>query len=117
MKSSDWSPFAVPGVILLAGLFIYDIFWVFCTPVMVSVARSFEAPIKLLFLRAGDDGPSPFRCHPSLPFPPGHALCEVCGVRHMCAARSAVRGFHQASANCFGQVADQALRTMTYELI
>ena len=24
------------GVILLSGLFIYDIFWVFCTPVMVS---------------------------------------------------------------------------------
>lgn len=28
------------GVILLAGLFFYDIFWVFCTPVMVSVVRS-----------------------------------------------------------------------------
>ena len=27
------------GVILLAGLFFYDIFWVFCTPVMVSVVR------------------------------------------------------------------------------
>ena len=25
------------GVILLSGLFFYDIFWVFCTPVMVSV--------------------------------------------------------------------------------
>ena len=25
------------GVILLCGLFFYDIFWVFCTPVMVSV--------------------------------------------------------------------------------
>ncbi|KAJ7295215.1 hypothetical protein O6H91_07G028000 [Diphasiastrum complanatum] len=37
------------GAILLAGLFIYDIFWVFCTPVMVSVAKSFDAPIKLLF--------------------------------------------------------------------
>lgn len=39
------------GSILLAGLFVYDIFWVFCTPVMVSVARSFDAPIKLLFPR------------------------------------------------------------------
>ena len=39
------------GSILLAGLFVYDVFWVFCTPVMVSVARSFDAPIKLLFPR------------------------------------------------------------------
>ncbi|CAL5428111.1 unnamed protein product [Camellia sinensis] len=37
------------GAILLAGLFVYDIFWVFFTPVMVSVAKSFDAPIKLLF--------------------------------------------------------------------
>lgn len=39
------------GVILLSGLFFYDVFWVFCTPVMVSVAKSFNAPIKLLFPR------------------------------------------------------------------
>ncbi|KAL6784921.1 PSL1 [Auxenochlorella protothecoides x Auxenochlorella symbiontica] len=39
------------GVILLAGLFFYDIFWVFFTPVMVSVAKNFDAPIKLLFPR------------------------------------------------------------------
>ncbi|KAK9852089.1 hypothetical protein WJX84_002949 [Apatococcus fuscideae] len=39
------------GTILLSGLFFYDIFWVFCTPVMVSVAKSFDAPIKLLFPR------------------------------------------------------------------
>ncbi|KAG9454567.1 hypothetical protein H6P81_007471 [Aristolochia fimbriata] len=37
------------GAILLLGLFIYDIFCVFFTPVMVSVAKSFDAPIKLLF--------------------------------------------------------------------
>uniref|UniRef100_A0A0E0L2Z7 Uncharacterized protein n=1 Tax=Oryza punctata TaxID=4537 RepID=A0A0E0L2Z7_ORYPU len=37
------------GAILLGGLFFYDIFWVFFTPVMVSVAKSFDAPIKLLF--------------------------------------------------------------------
>lgn len=30
-----------------AGLFVYDIFWVFFTPVMVSVAKSFDAPIKV----------------------------------------------------------------------
>lgn len=28
------------GMILLCGLFLYDIFWVFCTPVMVSVVPS-----------------------------------------------------------------------------
>ncbi|XP_065200957.1 minor histocompatibility antigen H13 [Planococcus citri] len=37
------------GCILLGGLFIYDIFWVFYTDVMVTVAKSFEAPIKLVF--------------------------------------------------------------------
>lgn len=36
----------VTGCILLCGLFFYDIFWVFGTDVMVTVARSFEAPIK-----------------------------------------------------------------------
>lgn len=39
----------VTGCILLGGLFFYDIFWVFGTNVMVTVARSFEAPIKLVF--------------------------------------------------------------------
>ncbi|KAG1677428.1 hypothetical protein FOA52_001883 [Chlamydomonas sp. UWO 241] len=42
------------GGILLVGLFFYDIFWVFCTPVMVSVAKNFDAPIKLLFPRMLD---------------------------------------------------------------
>ncbi|EOY32924.1 Signal peptide peptidase isoform 5 [Theobroma cacao] len=46
------------GAILLAGLFVYDIFWVFFTPVMVSVAKSFDAPIKLLFPTA--DSARPF---------------------------------------------------------
>lgn len=32
---------------LQCGLFVYDIFWVFFTPVMVSVAKSFDAPIKV----------------------------------------------------------------------
>ena len=39
------------GALLLTGLFFYDIFWVFGTPVMVSVAKSLDAPIKLLFPR------------------------------------------------------------------
>lgn len=39
----------ITGSILLGGLFFYDIFWVFGTDVMVTVAKSFEAPIKLVF--------------------------------------------------------------------
>ncbi|KAJ2779076.1 hypothetical protein GGI15_003989 [Coemansia interrupta] len=39
------------GMIMLAGLFVYDIFWVFGTEVMVSVAKSFDAPIKVVFPR------------------------------------------------------------------
>lgn len=39
------------GCVLLSGLFVYDIFWVFGTDVMVTVAKSFEAPIKLVFPR------------------------------------------------------------------
>jgi len=31
------------------ALFFYDIFWVFKTEVMVTVAKSLDAPIKLLF--------------------------------------------------------------------
>ncbi len=34
------------GVLLLSGLFVYDVFWVFGTDVMVTVAKSFDAPIK-----------------------------------------------------------------------
>ena len=37
------------GFILLSGLFFYDIFWVFGTEVMVSVAKNFDAPVKILF--------------------------------------------------------------------
>lgn len=39
----------VTGCILLCGLFVYDVFWVFGTNVMVTVAKSFEAPVKLVF--------------------------------------------------------------------
>jgi hypothetical protein len=45
------------GCILLCGLFIYDVFWVFGTDVMVTVAKSFDAPIKLLFPQFGVDSP------------------------------------------------------------
>ncbi|CAL8092666.1 unnamed protein product [Calicophoron daubneyi] len=39
------------GFLLLGGLFFYDIFWVFGTGVMVSVAKTLEAPIKVTFPR------------------------------------------------------------------
>ncbi|EGD80113.1 H13 protein [Salpingoeca rosetta] len=39
------------AAILLGGLFIYDIFWVFGTDVMVTVAKSLDAPIKIVFPR------------------------------------------------------------------
>ena len=37
------------GLILLSLLFFYDIFWVFYTPVMISVAKNIEGPVKLMF--------------------------------------------------------------------
>jgi len=40
------------GVLLLVGLFFYDIFWVFGTEVMVAVAKGINAPIKILFPKA-----------------------------------------------------------------
>ena len=48
------------GVILLCGLFVYDVFWVFGTEVMVSVAKGLNAPIKLLFPKALGVTPMPF---------------------------------------------------------
>ena len=39
------------GFCLLGGLFFYDVFWVFGTDVMVSVAKNFDVPVKLLFPR------------------------------------------------------------------
>lgn len=37
------------AAILLSGLFFYDIFWVFGTDVMMTVATSFDAPVKIVF--------------------------------------------------------------------
>ncbi|EIN11583.1 hypothetical protein PUNSTDRAFT_131744 [Punctularia strigosozonata HHB-11173 SS5] len=37
------------GTILLSGLFLYDIWWVFGTEVMVKVATNLDVPIKLLW--------------------------------------------------------------------
>eukprot|EP00415_Alexandrium_ostenfeldii_P002078 UN2078 len=49
---------AKTGAIMLLGLFVYDIFWVFGSKqvfgsnVMVTVAKGVEAPIKLMFPRS-----------------------------------------------------------------
>lgn len=39
----------INAFILLWGLFVYDVFWVFGTDVMVTVALSLEAPAKIIF--------------------------------------------------------------------
>jgi minor histocompatibility antigen H13 len=41
----------VTGSMLLMGLFLYDIYMVFFTPMMVTVAKNLDIPIKLLFPR------------------------------------------------------------------
>ena len=41
----------ITGCILLGGFFVADIFWVFETNVMLTVATNFEAPVKLVFPR------------------------------------------------------------------
>ena len=42
------------GAILLFGAFIYDIFWVFQTSIMVEVAQALDLPAKLILMRGGD---------------------------------------------------------------
>ncbi|KAL1606785.1 hypothetical protein SLS60_004192 [Paraconiothyrium brasiliense] len=39
------------GSLILSALFFYDIYFVFYTPMMVTVAKSIDAPIKLVFPR------------------------------------------------------------------
>ncbi|KAI9817532.1 MAG: hypothetical protein M1827_001143 [Pycnora praestabilis] len=44
------------GTLVLGALFVYDVYFVFFTPLMVTVATSLDIPIKLLFPRpAGPD--------------------------------------------------------------
>ncbi|KAI9768953.1 MAG: hypothetical protein M1840_004549 [Geoglossum simile] len=44
------------GTLVLMALFIYDIYFVFFTPLMVTVAKSLDIPIKLLFPRPSAEG-------------------------------------------------------------
>ncbi|KAH8708594.1 signal peptide peptidase-domain-containing protein [Phaeosphaeriaceae sp. PMI808] len=47
------------GSLILCALFFYDIYFVFYTPMMVTVAKSLDVPIKLMFPRpAPADDPS-----------------------------------------------------------
>ena len=44
------------GSLILAGLFLYDIYMVFYTPMMVTVAKALDVPIKLVFPRPAVSG-------------------------------------------------------------
>ena len=46
------------GTLILGGLFLYDIYFVFFTPLMVTVATKLDIPAKLLFPRPGSQGMS-----------------------------------------------------------
>lgn len=48
LRNIDLDSFKV-GFLLLWFLFFYDIFWVYGTDVMVTVAKKLDIPIKLLF--------------------------------------------------------------------
>lgn len=44
------------GSMILVALFFYDIYFVFFTPMMVTVATNLDVPIKLLFPRPAEEG-------------------------------------------------------------
>lgn len=55
IKTMNLGSFKV-GFILLWLLFVYDIFWVYGTDVMVTVAKNLDIPIKLLFPYLNEQG-------------------------------------------------------------
>lgn len=59
LRNIDLSTFKV-GFMLLWFLFFYDIFWVYGTDVMVTVAKNLDIPIKLLFPYMNDEGVEKF---------------------------------------------------------
>ncbi len=59
LKSINLSSFKV-GFILLWALFFYDIFWVYGTDVMVTVAKNLDIPIKLVFPYLNEAGEEKF---------------------------------------------------------
>ncbi|OMP84606.1 Minor histocompatibility antigen H13 [Diplodia seriata] len=58
------------GTLLLSALFFYDIYMVFFTPMMVTVAKSLDIPIKLVFPRpdipSADPAKPPIKQHAML---------------------------------------------------
>ncbi|KAH7064911.1 intramembrane protease 2 [Macrophomina phaseolina] len=58
------------GTLLLSALFFYDIYMVFFTPMMVTVAKSLDIPIKLVFPRpdipSSDPAKPPIKQHAML---------------------------------------------------
>lgn len=46
------------AVTLLIGMFVYDVFWVYGTDVMVTVAKTIQIPAKLLFCKVAVAQPS-----------------------------------------------------------
>lgn len=59
LRNIDLASFKV-GFLLLWFLFFYDIFWVYGTDVMVTVAKKLDIPIKLLFPFLNDEGVQKF---------------------------------------------------------
>lgn len=59
LRNINLSSFKV-GLILLWLLFFYDIFWVYGTDVMVTVAKNLDIPIKLLFPYLNEEGVEKF---------------------------------------------------------
>ncbi|PYI21774.1 hypothetical protein BO99DRAFT_400756 [Aspergillus violaceofuscus CBS 115571] len=49
----------VTGSLILGSLFFYDIYFVYFTPLMVTVAKKLDVPIKLLFPRPPVSGEAP----------------------------------------------------------
>lgn len=49
------------GTMILSSLFVYDIYFVFFTPLMVTVAKKLDIPIKLLFPRPPGPNEDPTR--------------------------------------------------------
>ena len=49
------------GTLVLAALFVYDIYFVFFTPLMVTVATKLDIPAKMLFPRPSDLNDDPTR--------------------------------------------------------
>ena len=47
------------GSLILGALFVYDIYFVFYTPMMVTVATKIDIPAKMLFPRPADPGADP----------------------------------------------------------